>query len=162
MVYIAFPLALPMLISMWVPFSAKIPILTLTGDLFGIFFMAFIVVEILSFIFKERDVSANIIYASIVAYLLLAVMWAFIYKVIESLQPGSFSVSQKIVGEGRSLFSYYSFVTITTLGYGDITPIKGAARAFSMLEAVVGQIYLVVLVARLVGINIAQTMNKKE
>ena len=161
-VCISFALALPMFISMWVPVSAKISSLTLTGDLFGIFFMAFIVFEILSFIFKERDVSPNIIYASIVAYLLLAVMWAFIYKVIETLQPGSFSASQKIVGEGRSLFSYYSFVTITTLGYGDITPIKGAARAFSMLEAVIGQIYLVVLVARLVGMNIAQTINKEK
>jgi hypothetical protein len=161
-VCISFALALPMFISMWVPVSAKPPSLVLTGDLFGILFMAFIVFEILSFIFKERDISPNIIYASIVAYLLLAVMWAFIYKVIETLQPGSFSASQKIVGEGRSLFSYYSFVTITTLGYGDITPVKGAARAFSMLEAVVGQIYLVVLVARLVGINIAQTINKEE
>ena len=161
-VCISFALALPMFISIWVPVSAKIPSLVLISDLFGIFFMAFIVFEILSFIFKERDVSANIIYASIVAYLLLAVMWAFIYKVIETLQPGSFSVPHHLVGEGRSLFSYYSFVTITTLGYGDITPIKGAARAFSMLEAVIGQIYLVVLVARLVGMNIAQTINKEE
>ncbi len=161
-VCISFALALPMFISMWGLGIAKNPSLTLIGDLFGILFMAFIVFEILSFIFKERDVSANIIYASIVTYLLLAVMWSFIYSVIETFQPGSFSVPHPLVGEGRSLFSYYSFVTITTLGFGDITPIKGAARAFSMLEAVIGQIYLVVLVARLVGMNIAQTINKEE
>ena len=161
-IFIASALALPMLIYLWVPHIKRIPLLALTGNLFGILFMAFIVFLILSFIFKERDVSANIIYASIVTYLLLALMFAFTFAVIENLQPGSFSVPHQIVDEGRALFSYYSFVTITTLGYGDITPIKGAARAFSMLEAVVGQIYLVVLVARLVGVNIAQTMNKEE
>ena len=161
-VFIAFALALPMFISLWVPHVEKIPLLALTGELFGILFVAFIVVAISFFIFKERNVSANIIYASIVVYLLLALMWSFIFKVVESLQPGSFSVPHQILGKGRALFSYYSFVTITTLGYGDIAPMKGAARAFSMLEAVVGQIYLVVLVARLVGINIAQTMNKEE
>ena len=161
-VFIAFALALPMFIYLWVPSIEKIPLLALTGELFGILFMAFIIVVILSFIFKKREVSANTIYASIVVYLLLALMWTFIFKVVESLHPGSFSVPHQIFGEGRALFSYYSFVTITTLGYGEITPIKGAARAFSMLEAVVGQIYLVVLVARLVGMNIAQTMNKEE
>ena len=152
----------PMFISLWVPHLEKIPLLVLTGDFFGILFLAFIVVVILSFIFKERNVSLNVIYASIVVYLLLGLMWSFIFKVVESLQPGSFSVPHQMLGEGRSLFSYYSFVTITTLGYGDITPIKGAARAFSELEAVVGQIYLVVLVARLVGINIAQTIKKEK
>ena len=161
-VFIASALALPMFISLWVPHLEKIPLLVLTGDFFGIFFLAFIVVVILSFIFKERNVSLSVIYASIVVYLLLGLMWSFIFKVVESLQPGSFSVPHQMLGEGRSLFSYYSFVTITTLGYGDITPIKGAARAFSELEAVVGQIYLVVLVARLVGINIAQTIKKEK
>ena len=161
-VFIASALALPMFISLWVPHLEKIPLLVLTGDFFGILFLAFIVVVILSFIFKERNVSLNVIYASIVVYLLLGLMWSFIFKVVESLQPGSFSVPHQMLGEGRSLFSYYSFVTITTLGYGDITPIKGAARAFSELEAVAGQIYLVVLVARLVGINIAQTIKKEK
>jgi hypothetical protein len=61
----------------------------------------------------------------------------------------------------RLLFFYYSFVTITTLGYGDITPVTDVAKSFSFLEAVVGQIYLVVLVARLVGIHIAQSMGRK-
>jgi hypothetical protein len=162
MIYFACALALPMFISLWVPGISKIPFLSLTGYLSGILFIAFVVIEILSFIFKERNVSINVIYASIVTYLLLAIMWAFIFKVIETLQPGSFSISGQIADEGWSVFSYYSFVTITTLGYGDITPIKDAARTFSTLEAVIGQIYLVVLVARLVGINISQTMNKKE
>jgi hypothetical protein len=160
-ILITFFLALPMFISIWIPGIERFPILALTLDFMGILFMAFVVVFILSFIFKERKVSANIIYASIVAYLLLAVMWVFIYRSIETLHPGSFLLPEHMIDEARSVFIYYSFVTITTLGYGDITPITGVARAFSMLEAIVGQIYLVVLVARLVGVNITQTINKE-
>jgi voltage-gated potassium channel len=160
-ILITFLLALPMFISIWIPGIERFPILALTFDFMGILFMAFVVVSILSFLFKERKVSVNIIFASIVAYLLLAVMWVFIYQAIEILHPGSFLLPEHITDEARSVFSYYSFVTITTLGYGDITPITGVARGFSALEAVVGQIYLVVLVARLIGLNIAQTINKE-
>ncbi|MBC8550478.1 MAG: two pore domain potassium channel family protein [Candidatus Brocadiales bacterium] len=62
---------------------------------------------------------------------------------------------------GRSLFIYYSFVTIPTLGYGDMSPIKAPANSFSFLEAVTGQLYIAILIARLVGIHIAQSMNRK-
>jgi len=55
-----------------------------------------------------------------------------------------------------SHFAYYSFVTLTTLGFGDITPVSDPARSLSLLEAIVGQLYLAVLVARLVGIHISQ------
>ena len=124
--------------------------------------MAFVIVSILSFVFKEREVNANVIYASIVTYLLLAIMWGFIFKIIEAVHPGSFFVPEHILDKDVALSTYYSFVTITTLGYGDITPVKAVARAFSALEAVIGQIYLVVLVARLVGLNIAQTIGKEK
>jgi hypothetical protein len=58
-------------------------------------------------------------------------------------------------------FVYYSFVTQTTLGYGDITPITAPARSLSLLEAVIGQLYVAVLIARLVGIHIAQSSREK-
>lgn len=161
-VIITIVLALPMFLSLWIPDIQKSTFLYLLGNFSGILFMAFVIVSILFFIFKEREVNANIIYASIVTYLLLAIMWSFIFKIIETIQPGSFFVPGHILDTEGALVTYYSFVTITTLGYGDITPIKDVARAFAALEAVVGQIYLVVLVARLVGLNIAQTMNKEQ
>jgi len=159
-VFITIVLALPMFLTMWLPGLEKYTSLYLLGNFSGILFMTFVIVSILSFVFKEREVNANIIYASIVTYLLLAIMWSFIFKIIETLQPGSFFVPGHILDKEGTIFTYYSFVTITTLGYGDITPIKAASRAFSAIEAVIGQIYLVVLVARLVGLNIAQTMTK--
>jgi hypothetical protein len=161
-VFICIVLALPMFLTLWMPDLEKYTALYLLGNFSGILFMTFVIVSILSFIFKEREVDANIIFASIVTYLLLAIMWSFIFKIIETLQPGSFFTPDHILDKEGAIFTYYSFVTITTLGYGEITPVKDVARAFAALEAVIGQMYLVILVARLVGINIAQTMNKEQ
>ncbi len=154
-------LSIPFFASIWTDYFVKVPSLILVGESFGILFMAFMVIVILSLIFRGQEVTGNTINAAIVAYLLLALMWAFIFSVLESICPGSFSISESQIEVGRPLFIYYSLVTITTLGYGDITPLTAQANAFSSLEAVIGQIYLVVTVARLVGINIAQSMDRK-
>jgi hypothetical protein len=154
-------LALPMLVSIWTNRFLEIPSLVLVGDCFGIAFLVFLVAVILSFIFREQEVTVNVIYGAIVVYLLIAIMWAFVFSVLESIHPGSFKIGEGQIEAGRPLFIYYSFVTITTLGYGDITPVTAPANSFSFLEAVTGQIYLVVLVARLVGIHIAQSMDRK-
>jgi hypothetical protein len=154
-------LALPMLALIWISHFVDIPFLVFMGDCFAIAFLAFLVIVILSFIFGEREVTLNVIYASIVVYLLIAVMWSFVYSVLESIHPGSFAIGNSQIEVGRRLYIYYSFVTITTLGYGDITPTTDLANTFSFLEAVTGQLYIAILIARLVGIQIAQSMNKK-
>ena len=154
-------LALPMLVSMWSTYLVDIPTLLLVGNCFGILFFAFAVVNILSFVFKQHEITLDVIHGAIVAYLLIAMMWASIFSLVESLQPGSFAMVKSQIKEGNLPFYYFSFVTITTLGYGDITPATDIARSFAFLEAVVGQIYLVVLVARLVGINISQSIKGK-
>ncbi len=158
---IAALLALPMVTSIWLNHFVEIPSLVLVGDCFGITFIAFLVAVILSYIFGEQEVTSNVIYGAIVVYLIIAIKRAYVFSVLESIHPGSFAVGEVQIEAGRSLFIYYSFVTITTLGYGDITPITAMANSFSFLEAVTGQIYLVVLVARLVGIHIAQSMDRK-
>jgi hypothetical protein len=158
---IAALLALPMLMSIWTDNFVKVPSLILAGDCFGILFTGFIVIIILSFIFREQEVTINVIYGAIVVYLLIAIMWAFVYSVLEGINPGSFAIGEGQIEVSRLLFVYYSFVTITTLGYGDITPVTAPANSFALIEAVTGQIYLVVLVARLVGMHIAQSMDRK-
>ena len=153
-------LSLPLLMSMWLTHFVEIYSLTLIGDCFGILFMAFIVIIILSHIFKEHRVTYNVIYGAIVAYLLMAITWVFIFSILEGLHPGSFVIAEVHPEVDRPLFVYYSFVTITTLGYGDITPVTETAKSFSLLEAVTGQLYLAILVARLVGIQISQSMDE--
>ena len=89
-------------------------------------------------------------------YLLSGSLWGILYFLLNVISPGSFA---GIVGETWSEqlneFTYHSFVTLTTLGYGDITPVAPVARTLNYLEAVLGQMYLTVLVAALVGIHIA-------
>jgi hypothetical protein len=82
-------------------------------------------------------------------------MWAFIYTFLELVDPASFNIALNRSDGYLPVFQYYSFVTITTLGYGDITPITDVAKAFSVLEAVIGQLYLVVAVAWLVGMHVS-------
>lgn len=154
-------LALPMIAATWTAYFVKIPSLILVGDCFGILFFAFTVVNILSFVFKQHEVTLDVICGAIVVYLLIAMMWGSVFSLVESLQPGSFAMLESQIRESNLPFYYFSFVTITTLGYGDITPVTDIARSFAFLEAVIGQIYLVVLVARLVGINISQSIDRR-
>ncbi len=111
-----------------------------------------LLVDILS---KERRVDLNLINGAISVYLLIGVCFAHFYALVFNLDPGSFRGIEEGVATGTS-FVYFSFVTLTTLGYGDITPLTRWGGSIAILEAVVGQLYLTVLVARLVGMHISQ------
>jgi hypothetical protein len=89
-------------------------------------------------------------------YLLSGSLWGIVYFLLSIISPGSFAgIDGETWSEQLNEFTYHSFVTLTTLGYGDITPVAPVARTLSYLEAVLGQMYLTVLVAALVGIHIA-------
>lgn len=161
-VIVAALLALPLLMSTWSAYLIKSPSISFIGNCSGILFAAFTVSVIISFIFRENEVTLNVICAAIVVYLLSAIMWAYIFTVLESINPGSFDIPQELLIKNiRLVFIYYSFVTITTLGYGDITPLTSKACSLSLIEAVFGQMYIAVLIARLVGIQITQSIDKK-
>ena len=158
---IALALLLPVITGMWVTYFVHVPYLSLVGDCCSIIFLAFTIIIILSRLFKEEEVTLDVIYSALVSFMLIALMWAFIFDILEGLSPGSFLVTEGQFEDSRIHFIYYSFVTITTVGFGDILPVSLTARAFSIVEMVVGQIFLIVLIARLVGINITQSMEKK-
>ena len=139
-----------------------------TMSAFGLFF-ALITVVILRHILSVREVSSDIILGAICAYLVLGMVWTMAYSLIELLSPGSFlrgggSITAGFAGErvpAVASFIYYSFVTLTTLGYGDIIPNSSPAAALSSLEAVTGQLFLAILIARFVGLHIAEAGSKK-
>jgi voltage-gated potassium channel len=153
---VAIVLVIPMLISIWTPDFERISNLLILGKICGIFFFAFTIIHILRFIIRQQEVTVDLIAGAASVYLLMALMWAFIYQVLELFSPGSFDISQARLRENPLFFIYYSFVTITTLGYGDITPISAAASCYSILEAVVGQLFLVVLISWLVGMHVSK------
>lgn len=107
------------------------------------------------------DLSLNRVVGAICVYLLLGVIWALSYSVLELALPGSFAGFETHVGRGwDSEWLYFSFVTMTTLGYGDLLPISAAARAMAYMQAVFGQFYIAILVAGLVSAYISDRQNQ--
>jgi hypothetical protein len=154
-------LAAPLLLSLWSAYFIKHAWFEIIGLLCGIAFFAFIIVIILKFIFSQNEITGNLIAGAAVVYLLMAMIWTYAYRVAEMIQPGSFSIAQGHSLEHPFSFLYFSMVTLTTLGYGDIFPVTTAAKACAILEAVIGQLYLVITIAWLVGAHISQSMQKK-
>jgi hypothetical protein len=102
------------------------------------------------------DVDGNKIIGAICIYIMMALLWAFGYLLIEEIYPGSFTgLSHKDWHDNVQDMFYYSFVTLTTLGYGDISPLQPLARFWGYMEAVTGQFYIAILVASLIGIRLS-------
>jgi hypothetical protein len=102
------------------------------------------------------EISLNRIVGAICIYLMLGVIWSIGYSVLNIVEPGSFKGLTELADPAwNSDWIYYSFVTITTLGYGDITPLTQSAKTLSFAEAIVGQFYIAVLVAGLVSAYIS-------
>ena len=131
---------------------------------FYIAFLFYIVFFLLRFLIRCQHVDSNTIYAAMCLYIFIANIWMFIYTIIFMFdsQAFSFSIEPGFIHSNNFLemishFSYFSFVTLTTLGYGDILPATPIARAWVSIETIVGQFYLAIILARLVSIS----LNKK-
>jgi|UPI00036E1AFE hypothetical protein len=130
--------------------------------LFNVIFLSLIIYYVSRYIFQSRRINADMIYASLCTFLLLGLLWAILFSLTDHLFPSSFYIANAVeglssmhFGDGNSIFPvYYSFVTLTTLGYGDIFPLTSIAKMLAVTEALTGQLYLVVIVARLVGLHI--------
>ena len=122
--------------------------------------LGFMLVAI-SFTLKQvvigTDITANRLVGAICVYLLLGVVSAMIYTLVNTVSPGSFAGFSPMNDLGwDSEWLYFSFVTMTTLGYGDILPVSATARGLAYMQAVVGQFYIAVLVAGLVGAYVSR------
>ena len=160
---IALLLAIPFFGGRWANYFYTDPVLLEIDYSFGAMFFLFNAITISSYVLQQKNVTHGMIFGAVCGYLLVGVSWAFTYSFVAFLEPGSFTIAvsgQTSQGDVLPDFFYYSFVTLTTLGYGDITPVAPFARSLSTLEAIVGQIYLTVLVARLVGVHISQSYAK--
>ena len=132
-------------------------------------FEALVVGAILAHVFKSTRITRETIAGAICAYLLIGAIWAHVFSIVENVSPGSFADNSieadaasgpEPIRDQSDRFTYFSFVTLTTLGYGDITPQTRPARNLTALEAIFGQLYLAVLIARLVGQ--IQSLKKRE
>jgi hypothetical protein len=122
----------------------------------NIIFMSLITYAVLTTVANQKTVTGDTMFGAISGYLLLGLAWAFIYLTIDSMSQHAF-IDNIPVTSDRDLeqhFVYYSFVTLATVGYGDMTAVNNVARTFSWMEAVAGQIYLAVWISQLVGLRI--------
>jgi len=130
-------------------------ILDFLSVILGIIFFGHIALTIFIDMFSKKEATVNIILGAMCAYFMIGFGWGYLFRLAELVSPGSFQIAtaNEIT---FSDYSYYSFVTLTTLGYGDITPLTHATQMLSVFEAAIGQFYLAVLIAGLVGKYIAQ------
>jgi voltage-gated potassium channel len=113
--------------------------------------------------FRGTSIDSEHIYAALSAYLLAGLSFGVLYWALERAWPGSLYYSGGIVDRFSEQDGvYFSFITLATLGYGDFVPKTEVARGLAMLEAVVGQLYLAVMVARLVSLYVSGTANRKD
>ncbi|MEM7482726.1 MAG: ion channel [Acidobacteriota bacterium] len=121
----------------------------------SILFMAFVCWQLLREVFRPGDVNAHRLRGAVAVYLVVGFIFALIYGFVEALAPGSFrGLGPEGFGEDLHHAMYFSFVTLTTLGYGDITPESEFAQMLVVVEAVVGQLFLAVLIGRLVSLSV--------
>jgi len=163
-------LGLPTLVGIWtgyvLPDLARLPV-AVAFHVLASLFLGLTIVVILRDVFRTQDVSADTIAGALCGYLLVGMVFGDLYCVVALTRAGSFHGTAEpvaIVLDGSELhhvLTYFSFMTLTTVGYGDILPASPSARGFAIVEAVVGQFYLAVLIAGLVGKHITQAISRE-
>jgi len=141
-------------------FNVLPPLLEELGRALTLPFFAYTVVILLKQLMSARSADSGELYGAASTYLLIGLTWGLVYVLLESAVPGSFMFPDHDAGTGKSLF-YFSYVTLVTLGYGEITPVSEVARSFSVIEAIMGSLFLTILVARLVGLFTSAQAEKR-
>lgn len=130
-------------------------------------FLLFLVTVILRAVYQDDDVTPDSIFGTLCGYLLVALTFGHFFTALEVLEPGSFVVNEQTLqafNEQKNdyyLLTYFSLVTITTVGYGDIMPGTAATRGLATVEAITGQFYIAVLVAELIGKRVSRAVSRR-
>lgn len=125
----------------------------------GLLVLTLLTTFVLRHTFRDARITADRVRGGILAYILLGLIWCVAYQLVDLLEPAAFHFpgAHERASPGRLShdLAYYSFITLTTVGYGDITPVHPFARGLAMVEALVGQLYPAILIARLVSLQMA-------
>lgn len=127
--------------------------LAVWGEIFTLATLGILCYVMLRLVLRRGPITTNRIEGAIAVYLLLGLTWAHAYWLVALWHPGAFTGAVDDKGPVRWTY-YYSFVTLTTMGYGDIMPVHPLARALAVLEALTGQLYLAIMLARLVSLQL--------
>ena len=153
----AIVLAVAILALTWVEEIRPGVTLTILNAGLSLIYLGFLLAVVGVQVFGEGPVTGHRIRGAIVVYLLLGGIWALLYQVLALTIPQAFRLPEGLVGDSdalQRLLTYFSFITLTTTGYGDITPVHPVARLLTMFEALVGQLYPAITLARLVSLAV--------
>jgi hypothetical protein len=157
------------LLLFWADVFELIPFSLQASSAILCLYLGLIVYTLALLIFTARHITPSLISGALCLYLIFGMFWGMLYVVIEVWHPGSFTgafTDALLSEQGFHLqlyrtFQYFSFVTLTTLGYGDILPANSVAAAFCQTEAIIGQFFMAVMVARLVAIQVTTELTGK-
>ena len=142
---LAMILGIPAIVARWIVRSIGFYSPEVYANLFAMLFFALLCLFLLTSVLGTDRITRDTISGAIGIYLALGVTWALSYQFVDTLIPGALQNAHSEMS-----YLYFSFVTLATLGYGDITPLIPATELMAIFEAVTGQLYLAVLIARLV------------
>jgi hypothetical protein len=132
--------------------SFRIMVLAVRLSYFAVVFFS-----IMFYVLDDSSVTGDKICGAISAYMLMGVTWSFVYALFYQIDPGTFRVPEELLSTetvNSTWTLYFSFTTLTTLGYGDIVPQKHGVQSYAIMEAASGQIFLAVIIARMIALHI--------
>jgi hypothetical protein len=129
------------------------------SDIVGALFLMLVCYGILSDIFSRDEITTDTVFGAAAVYLILGLLFARLFLLVEHLSPGSFQITgdlaRNVTERPLGVLHYFSLITLTTVGYGDIIPISPFARSLAAVEAVIAQLYIAAVIARLVALYTA-------
>ena len=152
---IALVLAVPAITARWVSYFRPDLLHPSVFLVCALLLLAFVIWHLLHFILRAPVVTVEVLCASVAAYLMLGLTWSAAYWLVDQVTPGgafSFNTERGVHSMNGFNGIYFSFITLSTVGYGDITPVSRAARGLAAMEATTGMLYVAVLIARLVSL----------
>ena len=148
---IALVLVVPALTARWLDYLFPDLVSPASFAAFGVVFFGYVVAQLIGFILRAPRVDTNVLCAGVSGFLMLGLAWAPLYLLIYRLNPASFNLPMGATLDGFNAF-YFSFVSLCTVGYGDITPVSRGAKMVAVLEAIAGLFYMAMLISRLVSV----------
>jgi voltage-gated potassium channel len=165
---VALLLAIPTLIGIWTGFvwpGDRQQAVTIGFHVLAALFLGFCTISIIREVYSDPAVSSDSVCGAFCGYLLIGLAFGHLYCVVELLTTGSFTGNEAFKTQVQSeewrrfQLSYFSFITLTTVGYGDITPASDGAKGLALVEAITGQFYIAGLVAELIGKRVSQVLS---
>ncbi len=159
---VAIVLMLVLIVLYWLGIYDVVPFSRIGSYLLFVIYFGLLIYSNVKQLARFQKVTVNVLHATLCLYLIIGLFWGSLYTLLNELSPGAYSgtLLDNVQGDPLHVFNYFSMVTLTTLGYGDITPQNLGAGALCQMEAIIGQFFTAVVVAWLVGSIITEKESK--